>query len=197
MHEEDMSTHSAEMNWVQFNNGIKSCGLCEGLNSEELGTLNASGYGNKKSKVVLIGQSLCGKPCIEAQTPFTGGSGKLLDKAFQVAGVSKREIYITNVVKCHPPNNRKSNEHEIVNCSPYLTQELEWVAPLQIICLGKDAWAFFNSAISSPCEKEVKMNGGVTKIHFVYHPSYIKRKPKQDQECYINAIATIIMQCSA
>jgi len=197
MHVKEMDAYSPEMNWGQFNNGIKSCRLCEGLNSEELGTLNAPGYGNKNSKVVLIGQSLCGKPCIEAQTPFTGGSGKLLDKAFQVAGVNKKDIYITNVVKCHPPNNRKSNEHEIVNCSPYLTQELKWVAPQQIICLGKDAWAFFNSEISSPCEKEVKMNGEATKIHFVYHPSYIKRKPKEDQEHYINAIANIICQCSA
>ena len=188
---------NAEENWELLAKQIKSCNKCEGLNSVELGTQNAPGYGNKKSNVVFIGQSLCGKPCIEAQIPFTGGSGKLLDKALQVAGVNKKDIYITNVVKCHPPNNRKSNEHEIVNCTPYLTQELKWMAPLQIICLGKDAWAFFNSEISSPCDKEVKMNGGVTKIYFVYHPSYIKRKLKESQEHYINAIANIIRQCSA
>lgn len=197
MHEKIINVCSAEMNWEQFNSDIKSCDLCDGLNSEKLGTQNAPGYGNRNSKVVLIGQSLCGKPCIEAQIPFTGGSGKLLDKAFQNAGINKRDIYITNVVKCHPPNNRKSTEHEISNCSPYLKQELKWIAPLHIICLGKDAWAFFNASISSPCEKEVKMYGGITKIHFVYHPSYIKRKPQKDQETYINTIANIIRQCSA
>ena len=76
---------SAENNWKQLKTNIKSCNLCQGLNSEELGTLNAPGYGDINSKVVFIGQSLCGKPCIEAQIPFTGGSGKLLDQAFQQA----------------------------------------------------------------------------------------------------------------
>lgn len=102
---------STENDWNQLRENIKSCDLCVGLNSEKLGTENAPGYGNINSKVVLIGQSLCGKPCIEAQIPFTGGSGKLLDQAFEEANVCKKEIYITNVVKCHPPNNRKSEEH--------------------------------------------------------------------------------------
>ncbi len=188
------NAYTSEPNWERFNKGIKSCQLCEGLNSEELETQNAPGYGNRNSKVVIVGQSLCGKPCIEAQIPFTGGSGKLLDTAFEGAGIAKSDIYTTNVVKCHPPDNRKSSEHEILNCSPYLKQELKWVAPLHIICLGKDAWAFFNSAISSPCKKDVKMNGEITAIHFLYHPSYIKRKPKENQESYVGAITDIIRQ---
>ncbi len=181
-----------ENNWNQLRKNIKSCDLCEGLNSEELGTDNAPGYGNTNSKVVFIGQSLCGKPCIEAQIPFTGGSGKLLDQAFEKANVRKEGIYITNVVKCHPPSNRKSEEKEIVNCTPYLKQELNWVSSEHIICLGKDAWGYFNKSIASPCLKEVKMNSKITTIHFVYHPSFIKRKPKQEQESYIGSIAEII-----
>ena len=183
------------MSWEQLNSNITSCHLCEGLNSVELGTLNAPGYGDINSKIVFIGQSLCGKPCIESQIPFTGGSGKLLDQAMNNAGVNKKEIYITNVVKCHPPNNRKSEENEIINCTPYLKQELEWISPEHIICLGKDAWGFFNKAISSPCQKKVKMNGSVTTIHFVYHPSFIKRKPKEQQEIYIDSISEIIKSC--
>lgn len=183
---------STENNWNNLKINIKSCNLCKGLNSEELGTVNAPGYGDKNSKVVFIGQSLCGKPCIEAQIPFTGGSGKLLDQAFQEANVSKKDIYITNVVKCHPPKNRKSEEQEIINCTPYLKQELNWIAPEHIICLGKDAWGYFNKSIALPCKKEVKMNGKITTIHFVYHPSFIKRKPKKEQEKYIISIAEII-----
>jgi len=179
--------------WSQLKNSIKSCVLCEGLNCEKSGTLNAPGYGNTDSNVAFIGQSLCGKPCIEAQIPFTGGSGRLLDKAFEKANITKKDIYITNIVKCHPPNNRKSNEHEIKNCIPYLKQELNWLSPDKIICLGKDdAWGYFNKPISSPCKKEVKMNNKLTTIHFIYHPSFIKRKPKEEQEKYICSIAEII-----
>lgn len=183
---------STENNWKQLKINIKACDLCQGLNSEALGTLNAAGYGDTNSNIVFIGQSLCGKPCIEAQIPFTGGSGKLLDQAFQQANISKKDIYITNVVKCHPPKNRKSEEQEINNCTPYLKQELNWISPEHIICLGKDAWGYFNKAIALPCQKEVKMNGRVTTIHFVYHPSFIKRKPKEEQEKYIGYIAEII-----
>jgi len=185
----DMSTES---HWNQLRTNIKSCNLCEGLNCEELGTNNAPGYGDINSKVVFIGQSLCGKPCIESQIPFTGGSGKLLDQAFDEAKIDKNDIYITNVVKCHPPSNRKSEEKEINNCTPYLKQELNWISPEHIICLGKDAWGYFNKSIVLPCEKEVKMNGKIITIHFVYHPSYIKRKPKKEQENYVGSIAKII-----
>ena len=185
---------STENNWKQLKINIKACDLCQGLNSEALGTLNAAGYGDTNSNIVFIGQSLCGKPCIEAQIPFTGGSGNLLDQAFQQANISKKDIYITNVVKCHPPNNRKSEDHEIKNCKPYLKQELNWISPDHIICLGKDAWGYFNTSIATPCQKEVQINDKITTIHFVYHPSFIKRKPKGEQEEYINSIAEIIKE---
>ena len=186
-----------EKNWKHLKTNIESCNLCKGLNSEILGTLNAPGYGDVNSNVVFIGQSLCGKPCIEAQIPFTGGSGKLLDQAFEQANICKKDIYITNVVKCHPPKNRKSEEHEIKNCRPYLKQELRWISPEHIICLGKDAWGYFNKSIALPCQKVVKMNDGITTIHFVYHPSFIKRKPKEEQENYISSIAEIIKLANA
>lgn len=179
-------------NWKQLEDTIKACHQCEGLNSEELGTQNATGYGNKASEIVFIGQSLCGKPCIEAQIPFTGGSGKLLDQAFERASIQKKDIYITNVVKCHPVDNRKSYEHEIANCNHYLKQELEWIKPKVIVCLGKDAWGFFNTTISSPGSKDIKLNGQIATIHFVYHPSYVMKKPKLHREKYINHISGII-----
>lgn len=183
---------NSAVTWEQLNAQIKSCGLCKGLNCKEAGTLNAPGYGNTKSSVVLIGQSLCGKPCIEAQIPFTGGSGNLLDKAFQQAGIRKKDVYTTNVVKCHPPNNRKSCEKEIENCIPYLNLELLWIAPSQIICLGKDAWGYFNKPTGSPCQRDVRLNGKLTTIHFLYHPSYLKRKSKEEQKKYISTIADIV-----
>jgi len=135
---------NTEASWNLLEEQVKSCHKCEGLNSVELGTQNAPGYGNKESRIVFIGQSLCGKPCIDSQIPFTGGSGELLDQAFERAGIRKKDIYITNVVKCHPINNRASCDHEIENCTPYLEKELEWLSPEIVICLGMDAWGYFN-----------------------------------------------------
>ena len=182
-------------NWDQLNNEIKSCELCEGMNSKKLGTLNAPGYGDKASNLVFIGQSLCGKPCIDAQIPFTGGSGRILDQAFQQENIKKENIYITNVVKCHPDfpyNNRKSKLHEITNCTPYLKQELSWISPKEVVCLGKDAWGFFDKDIPSPCTREVIVEGQRIKIHFVYHPSYIMKQPKKDRESYMRNLVNVI-----
>ena len=189
MHLNKMNTIN---NWKQLEQQIKSCCKCEGLNSIELGTQNAPGYGNKNSKIVFVGQSLCGKPCIEAQIPFTGGSGKVLDQAFGKADILKKDIYITNVVKCHPVNNRKSHLHEISNCSPYLKNELMWIAPKIIVCLGKDAWGYFNTSISKPCVKEVKLQDVPVSIHFVYHPSYVMKKSIEEREKYICYLSDII-----
>ncbi len=126
-----------------------------------------------------------------------GCSGKLLDSAFERAGILKRDIYITNVVKCHPPGNRTSYEKEIENCIPFLKQELEWIKPQHIICLGKDAWAYFNSHVTKPSYKEVKLNGTRAIIHYLYHPSYIRRKSKDEQSLYIDSIAEILSSKNA
>ena len=176
--------------WTELSSKIKNCKKCKGLNSETYGTQNAPGYGSKESKAVIIGQSLCGKPCIESQIPFTDGSGKLLDEAFKIINIRKSDIYITNVVKCHPPGNRTSEKHEIENCTPYLKTELEWLEPTHIICLGKDAWKQFSKSIEKPT---VQIINGIN-IHFLYHPSYIIRKSKEEQSKYIKNIAEIISE---
>lgn len=185
------------MNWKLQEEQIKSCKKCNGLNSVEFGTQNAPGYGNKNSNVVILGQSLCGKPCIDAQIPFTGGSGRLLDEAFELVGIQKNDIYITNVVKCHPPRNRPSLDHEIENCTPYLNDEIKWISPKVIICLGKDAWRFADKSIAEQCFKEMELNGVIVMVHFVYHPSYIMRRPKQEREKYVGNISEIIISADA
>ena len=184
------------MDIADLNTRIKKCKLCEGLNKAAShnteATLNAPGFGDINSKVVFIGQSLCGDPCIKAQIPFTGGSGKLLDQAFTKANTNKNQIYITNVVKCHPPKNRKSKKHEISNCLPYLDQELKLIKPKAIVCLGKDAWAYFNLPINKPCSKKVLVNGVNTTIYYVYHPSYIMKQKQTVRQSYINSLVSAV-----
>jgi len=72
-------------------------------------TQAAPGYGSVRSPVVIVGQSLCG-PCMKMQEPFYGGSGRYLNEALRRARRTKKQIYITNVVHCRPPNNRKSKQ---------------------------------------------------------------------------------------
>ncbi|GAY14173.1 uracil-DNA glycosylase family protein [Mycobacterium sp. shizuoka-1] len=117
---------------------IRACDKCKGMNKKGK-TQSAPGFGNVRAPVVIVGQSLCG-PCMAAQEPFKGGTGKLLDQAFVNAGRDKkRDLYITNVVHCHPKNNVSSEQEWIDNCAPYLTEELDIVRPRLVIGLGGDA----------------------------------------------------------
>jgi uracil-DNA glycosylase family 4 len=102
-------------------------------------TESAPGFGSLHSPVVIVGQSLCGKPCMDSQIPFTGGSGKLIDEALAIVGKDKSDVFTTTVVHCHPPRNRKSLTEWIENCTPYLHRELDIFAPRLIIGLGGDA----------------------------------------------------------
>lgn len=125
---------------------------------------------------MVVGQSLCGKPCIESQIPFTGGSGLILDEVFTKAGIQKRDIYITNIVKCDPPGNRQSFRHEVENCKKFFQKEIAWLDPKTIICLGKDAWHSFDLQISIPSSKKIEGR----EVVFYYHPG--NRKPAEQVE---------------
>lgn len=160
---------------------IRSCGKCgEKMNVKGV-TQAAPGFGSVCSPVVIVGQSLCGGPCMQREEPFVGGCGKLLDASFELADVDKRDLFITNVVHCHPQGNRKSLAEWKRNCSPYLLRELEIVRPRLVIGLGNDAEDalrdFYRDAVvvGWPWPRVVA-SGPSPHVHFVRHPSAIKRE---------------------
>lgn len=110
---------------------------CDGTNRDRV-TAFAPSYGGLTSPVALVGQSLCEK-CMETLIPFTGGNGELIDQSIMRAGLDKEDLFISNAVHCHPPKNRASHQHEIVNCSPFLHRKLDIVRPRLVITLGRDA----------------------------------------------------------
>jgi len=155
---------------------IKKCSRCPGLNIPNI-TESAPGFGNIDSPVMFIGQSLC-TACMDTQIPFTGGSGIILDTIFGRLGLMKKDIFITNLVHCHPPNNRPSKPKEIKRCRPYLDAEIMLVNPILIVGFGNDVKnAMFESHI--PFNQGMRcVNGkyeGRTMIFF-YHPAYYWRK---------------------
>lgn len=181
--------------WIQLNRRIKNCSECEGLNKKEK-TESAPGYGNKKARVMIIGQSLC-TACMATQVPFTGGSGKILDRAFKLARIQKKDVFITNMLKCHPPNNRPSKPYEIDNCSTFLRKEVKYVRPSIIIGLGTDVKNhIMPSADWNTVYRET--TPGIfegKKLLFLYHPAYFLRmhgaKGKKTKE-YVKDLAKTI-----
>jgi uracil-DNA glycosylase len=174
---------------------VKACRRCAGLNIPRK-TESAPGYGDPHAPVTIVGQSLC-TDCMATQIPFTGGSGKLLDQAFALAGVRKEQLFITNVVHCHPPGNRKSKSHEIANCTPYLHAELAAVAPKIVIGLGADArsvllaWATPQPRMWQP-RIALPAPGERSALYLIHHPAAFLYHPERDTNKYVQELAEVI-----
>lgn len=111
----------------------KLCNLC-------INRTNAvPGYGNPKATIMFIGEAP-GRNEDEKGKPFVGMAGKILDEALAKVGLERSRIYITNIVKCRPPNNRVPTEEERGVCKSYLEREISIVSPKIICILGRTAY---------------------------------------------------------
>jgi len=169
---------------------IRQCHRCQELNVKEI-TESVPGFGNLHSKIVIIGQSPCRK-CMETQIPFTGGSGRLLDRAFQKAGMNKSDVFITNVIHCHTPGNRKSLPHEIANCRGYLLEELQIIEPKAIIPLGRDAVVSILGQEAWPNLVGKRVPHGSHIVYPRHHPSYVMKLGHLAVESFIQSLAAVL-----
>ena len=96
------------------------------------------GVGNEKADIMFIGEGPGGDEDRQGE-PFVGKAGQLMNKAFDVVGIKREEIYIANVVKCRPPNNRDPEEDEIKACMDYLRNQVMIIKPKIIVLLGRTA----------------------------------------------------------
>jgi len=115
------------------------------------------GEGNLDAAVMLIGEAPGYWEDVKGR-PFVGAAGKILDEMLLRAGISRNDVYITNVVKCRPPENRDPLPSEIETCTPYLDHQIKIIKPKFIVTLGRHAASYILAKVSI----ETK---GITKIH--------------------------------
>lgn len=113
------------------------------------------GEGPPRPKVMFVGEAPGRKEDLEGK-PFVGRAGKLLDELLAVAGLKRKNVFITSVVKCRPPKNRKPKRAEREACNPYLIEQIKLIKPRIIVMLG-------NVALKTMLGKKVK--SGIMKIH--------------------------------
>ncbi|WP_231978272.1 uracil-DNA glycosylase family protein [Mycobacterium sp. E3298] len=180
-----------------LNTEIANCDKCPGMNIPGE-TQSAPGYGSPTSPIMLVGQSLCG-PCMETGIPFTGGSGRLIDAALTVAGRRKDEIFTTNVVHCHPPDNQPSEPAWIANCADYLRREFAVVRPWLIVGLGEDARTAIRAEY--PNSPALEWWPFIAPAHpttdgpallFLPHPRWVMTRPAHLREAWVVGLASAI-----
>ncbi len=177
---------------------VAACRRCPGLNVEGV-TGSAPGYGCETSPVMVVGQSLC-KLCMEyPPEPFRGGSEWLITRALAAAGLVKSDVFVTNVVHCHPPDDRASEQHEKDNCRRFLRRELALVRPSLIVALGDDA----HTATRDECRRALViewrryappplLTNDSPVVLGLPHPSHVKFWPASEREQWIGILAAAV-----
>ena len=146
---------------------VKTCQKC---NLCDTRTNAVPGKGNPNADVILIGEAP-GKNEDQKGEPFVGSAGKILNDMLDSAGIKRNDVYITNIVKCRPPNNRVPTKDEEDSCLDFITQEIEIINPKIICVLGNTA---YNTLLGG---KEITKNHGKViendgKKNFVtFHPA--------------------------
>jgi uracil-DNA glycosylase len=133
--------------------------------------------GNPNADLVFVGE---GPGADEDATgiPFVGRAGKLLTQMIEAMGLQRKDVYICNVVKCRPPENRQPEPDEVTTCSPFLVRQLEVVNPKVIVCLGATAAQTIletTQGISRFRGQWQDFRG--KKLLATYHPAYLLRNP--------------------
>jgi DNA polymerase len=135
------------------------------------------GDGNPKAQLVFVGEGP-GADEDEQGLPFVGRAGKLLTQMIEAMGLQRKDVYICNVVKCRPPQNRQPEKDEVAECSPFLFRQIDTIAPKVIVCLGATAAkTILNTerGISQFRGEWLEFRG--RKLMVTYHPAYLLRNP--------------------
>jgi DNA polymerase len=161
------------MDWQALQACVKDCQAC-GLAKTR--TQTVFGVGDKNADWLIIGEAPGAEEDKHGE-PFVGSAGKLLDNMLAAIELKRDEnVYIANVLKCHPPENREPYREEVARCGPYLKRQVELIKPKLIIALGKFAAQSLLNSDATVTSMRGKLHDycGIPVI-VTYHPAYLLR----------------------
>lgn len=144
------------------------------------------GEGPLNSKVMFVGEAPGKQEDIEGR-PFVGAAGRLLTELLESNGISRSRVYITNIIKCRPPNNRDPLEDEVEACNEYLERQVKLLKPKLIVCLGRHSARHFFKMANIEFKSLPKIRGSLYKVRVydvetwltaTYHPAAALYNPK-------------------
>lgn len=164
---------------LEWDELIQECKNCRKCKLSQTRTKVVIGEGNRNAKLMFIGEGP-GQQEDETGIPFVGKAGQLFDKILNAIDLKKEDVYIANIVKCRPPNNRDPEENEKKACLPYLRNQVRLICPKIIVCLGRVA----AQSIIDPSFRITRQRGSWFErkgfsITAVYHPSALLRDPSK------------------
>jgi len=142
------------------------------------------GVGNPKADLVFVGEGPGRDEDMQGE-PFVGRAGKLLTQMIEAMGLGRQDVYICNVVKCRPPENRLPEKDEISTCSPFLLRQLGVIGPKVICCLGScSAQTMLQTTQGISRFRGEWFDFRGSKLIATYHPAYLLRNPAAKGEVW-------------
>jgi uracil-DNA glycosylase len=135
------------------------------------------GQGSPSARLMFVGEAP-GAEEDEQGLAFVGRAGQLLTKIIEAIGLTRDDVYICNVLKCRPPENRNPETDEILSCQPFLERQIDVIRPTVLVGLGKFAaqWLLKTAEPISRLRGRLGDYGGI-KVMATYHPAYLLRNP--------------------
>lgn len=171
--------------WQELEQEVNNCTLCE---LHKTRTKPVFGTGNKKAKIMFIGEAPGADEDAQGE-PFIGRAGMLLTAMIQSIGLKREDVYIANILKCHPPENRNPKAVETNLCTPFLQQQIALVNPKLLVAVGLVAAQF----LLATKETTGNLRGNIhaygdkkTPLLVTYHPAYLIRSPSKKRQAYID-----------
>ena len=172
-----------QLDWEPLRAKVASCQACA-LHCSR--TQTVFGVGNHAAKLMIIGEAP-GFYEDQQGEPFVGRAGHLLNAILGALHLDRTKVYIANILKCRPPQNRDPLPEEVRSCTPYLQRQIELIQPKLLLALGRIAAHYLLESKQSLSELRGKVHHygpGQTPLLVSYHPAYLLRNPRDKSKAW-------------
>ena len=173
----------ATPDWETLQREVSECRLCP---LHEGRTQTVFGVGDVNADWMLIGEAPGAEEDRRGE-PFVGRAGKLLDSMLKALGLDRQQVFIANILKCRPPNNRDPRPEEVLACGNYLNQQINTVKPRLILALGRVAAQNLlktETPIGKMRGKRFHYGDPPIPVVVTYHPAYLLRSPREKRKSW-------------
>jgi len=175
--------------WTELERAVKSCTLCPLYKTRTQGVF---GVGNRAAQWMVIGEAPGADEDRQGE-PFVGRAGQLLNSMLKAIGLQREQVFIANILKSRPPNNRDPKPEEVQACLPYLFRQIELVNPRLILCVGRIA-AQTLLETDTPIGKlrgQLHRIAGNRPMVVTYHPAYLLRSPGEKRKSWADLLLAL------
>lgn len=171
------------LDWEALRDQVLSCALCE-LHRTRMQAV--FGVGNPNAQWLIVGEAPGAEEDRQGE-PFVGRAGQLLNRMLLALGLARGDVYIANVLKCRPPNNRDPHLDEVVRCQPYLRRQIELIQPRVLLAVGRIAAQHLlgtQLSLSRLRGSVHQLPGTEIPVVVTYHPAYLLRSPHDKRKAW-------------